>query len=104
MSVMYTSSEREEKARDELYRHNRELRGALLDVLSLLHASSDPWAISTDVQMSEPERLRRQALSIEHRDAIIHRAREIVDRTRDLRHLRGKLPSETQDSDLEQSK
>ncbi len=103
MATFYTPSEREEKARNDLYIHNRELRGAVLDLLTLVRASGDPWGASAGTPISEPERLRLDALRIEHRDWIIQRAREIVDRTRDLRHLRGKLPSETMDDDLSES-
>ena len=96
----HRATEREEAARQKLYEHNRELRGALLDVLTLLRAHSDPWGARAEIPIAEPERLRLRALEIEHHDAIIQRAREILDRTRNLRHLIGKLPSETQDDDL----
>lgn len=94
MSVMYQSSEREEAARDKLYEYNRLLYGAVLDLLSILSASDDQWGASTDMPMSEPARLRRRAAEIERHDAIIHRAREIVDKTKDAKKFAGKLPSE----------
>lgn len=91
---MYQSSEREEAARQKLYEYNRLLYGAVLDLLSVLRASNDPWGASTDMPMPEPERLRRRAAEIERQDAIIHRAREIVDKTKDAKKFAGKLPSE----------
>ena len=71
MVTMYQSSEREEAARQKLYEYNRELYGAVLDLLSILRASDDQWGASTDMPMPEPERLRRRAAEIERQDAII---------------------------------
>lgn len=94
MATMCQSSEREEAARAKLYEYNRLLYGAVLDLLSIMRASDDPWGASTDMPMREPERLRRRAAEIEREDAIIHRAREIIDATKGAKQYVGKLPSE----------
>jgi len=93
--TVYQSTEREEAARQRLYEYNRDLYGALLDLLSIMRASDDPIPASADMPMRAPERLRRQAEQIEREDAIIHRARAIVDRTADAKRYVGKLPSES---------
>ena len=89
-----TSSEREEAVRAKLYKYNRLLYGAVLDLLTIVRASDDPWGASIDVPIPAPERLRRRAAEIEREDAIIHRVREIIDGTQDAKKYFGKLPSE----------
>lgn len=92
--TMYQSSEREEQARDKLYEYNRDLRGALLDVLSIVRASTDPWGASLGTPMSRPDELRRETARIEREDEIIRRARRVIDGTKDAKWFVGKLPSE----------
>lgn len=89
MAALYQSSEAENRARDRLYENSRDLREALLDLLSIVRASNDPWPAQTLEIRSEPSRLRREAEQIERRDAIIHRARRIIDGTKDAEKLTG---------------
>lgn len=73
------------KARQDYYARQRrqiaDLRLALIDLLSVVSASNDPIPASTDMIIPEPERLRQAARRIEQRDAIIYRARAVIDGT-----------------------
>lgn len=87
--TMYTSSAREEAARQKLYEQVRDLRSSLLDLLTLVRASSDPIGAVTDIAVSDVDRHRRAARDIEHRDHIIRRARAIIDGTHESEKLTG---------------
>ncbi len=81
MMTMYSSSEREDQARRKLYEQVHELRASLLDMLTLVSASTDP--VGTTAAWSRTEQLRAAARDIERQDHIIRRARSIIDGTKD---------------------
>ena len=97
MSTWYQSSESEASARERLYAYNLELRAIILDLLSIAgRASGDPYPATADTLMGgEAEQLRRRAFQIEHRDAIILRARRMIDTTADAGRYVGPLPHPT---------
>lgn len=92
MATYHQSTEREQAARQRLYDYNVELRAIVLDLLSIVRASSDPWPASASMPVGEPERLRQQAFDVEHQDAIITRARRMIDTTSDAGRYIGPLP------------
>ena len=95
MATWYQASEREEAARDKLYEQVSELRASLLDLLSVMRASTDPVEAVADIAWSRIDTLHNQIRSIEHRDHIIRRARAIIDGTADSKTLTGKLSPES---------
>lgn len=96
MVTYYQSSNREEQARQRLYDYNVELRAIVLDLLSVIgRASNDPWPVSVGMPMGEAEELRRRAFDVEHRDAIIRRARRMIDTTADAGRYIGPLRTES---------
>lgn len=86
---VHTASEREELARKKLHDQVVELRASLLDVLTLVRASTDPVAAVSDVAWSRTDELRNEIRRIEHRDHIIRRARSVIDGTKDAEKYTG---------------